>query len=56
MEDYDIYLMSDQPTTCPLCGNRTEIFIDPKLVKIQQHKCLSNYCRFEFLVEDELSN
>jgi hypothetical protein len=46
MNSLPIYLMHDQPTTCPLCGCRTEwIGENPQL-----HTC---DCGHQFLVEDD---
>jgi tRNA(Ile2) C34 agmatinyltransferase TiaS len=46
MNELPIYLMHDQPTTCPECGRRTEwIGGSP-----QHHKCS---CGSEFLVEED---
>jgi hypothetical protein len=50
MKELEIFLSSDQPTTCPKCGNRTEIFKEFELFQ-QQHKCLSEECNFQFIVE-----
>jgi hypothetical protein len=49
MEDLEIFLSSDQPTTCPKCGNRTEIINE--LDACQKHKCLSEECKFQFILE-----
>ncbi len=49
MEDLEIFLSSDQPTTCPKCGNRTDIKKD--IYTSQQHKCLSQECNFQFILE-----
>lgn len=49
MKELEIFLSSDQPTTCPKCGNRTEIIKD--LVVSQHHKCLSEKCHFEFMLD-----
>lgn len=49
MEDLEIFLSSDQPTTCPKCGNRTEIVSD--FNASQQHRCLSEECNFQFILE-----
>jgi len=51
----EIYLITEQPTVCPKCGNKTEILLDFyfNLFKTQHHKCLSFFCRFEFIVEDD---
>lgn len=41
-----IYLMSDQPTTCPMCGRRTHwVGENP-----QRHDC---QCGYVFLVEED---
>jgi ribosomal protein S27AE len=56
MNDYsDIYLFSDQPTTCPKCGLRTEIILDliESLEKTQLHKCASPNCGFEFFMQED---
>jgi hypothetical protein len=56
MKSFNIYLMDDQPATCPLCGARTEItkeLLDSP-DKMQYHKCLSKECKYKFiLVEDD---
>ena len=54
-DHFEIYNYSDQPTTCPNCGNRTDIIWDlpDSKVKTQFHKCLSNYCRYEFLMQED---
>jgi hypothetical protein len=51
----EIYLFTEQPTTCPVCGNRTEILLDFYFIafEVQYHRCLSFFCRFEFIVEED---
>lgn len=49
MRELEIFLNSDQPTTCPKCGNRTEIVCDSKTS--QHHKCLTEECSFNFILE-----
>ena len=49
MENLEIFLNSDQPTTCPKCGNRSEIISEFDLS--QHHKCLSEKCNFKFILE-----
>lgn len=44
--DLPIYLMHDQPTTCPMCGKRTEWEGEEP----QLHMCL---CGYVFLVEED---
>lgn len=54
MKNFDIYLMGDQPTTCPRCGARTEILLDlfNSPAKTQYHKCLSKECKYTFIMEE----
>lgn len=50
----DTFLMTDQPTTCPLCGARTDFYllISPVSHKdVEIHKCLDIKCKFEFVIE-----
>lgn len=51
-----IYIYSEQPVSCPLCGARTNILLDlPHTIKQTQiHKCLYINCRFEFVMENGL--
>ena len=49
MKDLEIFLSSDQPATCPKCGNRTEIVNEIDFS--QQHTCLSIECNFQFILE-----
>lgn len=44
-----ILLDTDQPTTCPLCGARTD-FVELSRDK-QKHTCLN--CKYEFIGEFE---
>jgi len=55
MNRFDIYLMNDQPTTCPICGIRTEIILEFSVSQmvIQYHKCLSVNCEYSFIVEED---
>jgi hypothetical protein len=50
------YLITDQPTTCPTCGTRTNVIAD-FLHTIQQlsiQECLNTQCKHVFFeVEDE---
>lgn len=45
----DCYLLNDQPTTCGICGARTN-FEEVNHV-IQIHKCLNLYCGYKFSTE-----
>jgi len=50
MNALEVYIMGDQPTTCPICGTRTEISKESN--NIQLHHCPSDKCQFNFLLED----
>ena len=54
MEYYDIYIMNDQPTTCPKCGSRTELILDlcDTVEKTQYHLCMTVNCKYKFIVEE----
>lgn len=56
MTNYEIYLISDQPTTCPKCGARTKLKLDMPYSpnKTQFHKCLSDRCKYFFAVEEDI--
>lgn len=56
MIDYsEVYIFTDQPTTCPKCSSRTEITLDlfktPE--QTQHHKCLLENCSFEFVIQKD---
>ncbi len=46
----EVYIYSDQPTTCPKCGNRTDFFEQPNNQQI--HVCMTVDCKYEFLCEE----
>jgi len=51
----NIYLLdSEQPTTCPICGARTQFEdISHQIISIQHHTCLNESCKYEFIGEFE---
>jgi len=56
---YDsVVVRSEQPTTCPICGNRTEIILDLSHVNNQPqiHYCMSKKCKFTFVEEADSDN
>ena len=56
MIDFSInYVYSDQPTTCYMCGARTEIIVDQPYSKerTQIHQCPNHLCKFEFVMRDD---
>ncbi len=51
----DIYLYSDQPTTCPKCGSRTEILFESlNEQNTQLHLCHNIDCQHIFYIEEEI--
>lgn len=47
----DIYILSDHPTTCGICGVRTDFNnIDDKT---QLHHCLNPECGYTFITEED---
>ena len=48
-----VFIYSEQPTTCPECGTRTEIILDLShtMDQTQVHKCLD--CELEFVLQSE---
>ena len=51
----DVYIYPDQPTTCPICGMRTEIVLDLFYTKekTQIHRCPIKKCSYEFIVQHD---
>ena len=52
----EVYIFSDQPTTCPKCGVRSDIILDLYFTKdkTQFHKCPNAKCEFEFVMEYDI--
>lgn len=51
--ELDIFIMNDQPVTCPNCGCRTvfmESFYDENTGITQLHQCPDSECQFTFQV------
>jgi hypothetical protein len=51
----NVFAYSDQPTTCPKCGSRSEIILDLSHTKnqVQVHQCLNAKCQNQFVVEED---
>jgi hypothetical protein len=49
------YLISDQPTTCPTCGTRTDIISDFLHTNLQLsiNQCLNTQCKHVFFEVEE---
>jgi hypothetical protein len=52
----EVYLFSDQPATCPICGSRTDIIFEEQcsIEKKQVHECLNSSCKYEFVLEEDI--
>jgi len=51
----EVFTYTDQPTTCPTCGSRTEIIFDlyKSIHQTQIHQCLN--CKQEFVVQLDIN-
>jgi hypothetical protein len=45
--ELECYILSDQPTTCGLCGARTTFEV--KDDDVQVHQCLNQGCKYIFI-------
>jgi hypothetical protein len=52
----EVYIFSDQPTTCPKCGSRSGLVLDLSLTKdeTQIHKCPNQKCELEFVMQYDI--
>lgn len=50
-EKLECYILGDQPTTCGMCGARTDF--DVKEDDSQIHRCLNRECGYQFIVVSE---
>ena len=51
----EVFLFSDQPTSCPKCGERTTMFVHFQTQEQKEyHVCLNPNCKFDFLIECDL--
>ena len=54
MVDYsEVYIYSDQPTTCPKCGARSKVVLNLSHTndKTEVHLCPDNDCNYEFVMQ-----
>jgi hypothetical protein len=51
----DVFIMTDQPVTCPRGGARAEIIREFKVdnLSAQLCKCMNNDCRFSFIEQED---
>ena len=51
----EIFLMAEQPVTCPICGARAEIMVEFELdyLSSQLCNCSNAYCRFVFIEQED---
>jgi len=47
----ECYVLGDQPTTCGLCGVRTDFDVEENDTQI--HQCLNLECRYQFFAVSE---
>lgn len=54
-KELDIFIYSDQPTTCPICGLRSEIILDLSHTNSQTqiHLCNNDHCKYEFILQSD---
>ena len=45
------YILGDQPTTCGLCGARTDFDVEEDNTQI--HQCLNRECGYQFIAVTE---
>jgi hypothetical protein len=52
----DIFIMTDQPFTCPLCGARAEIIREFKVddLSAQLCKCADKDCQYLFIEQEDV--
>jgi hypothetical protein len=52
----EIFIYSDQPTTCPCCQSRSEIILDlaHTIYQTQIHICMNVIFKHEFVVVNDL--
>jgi len=48
-DNLDCYILNDQPTTCGLCGSRTDF--EEINNRLQLHECLNPDCGYKFMAE-----
>lgn len=54
MPDYSfVYIYSDQPSTCPKCGCRSEVILNLSHTtdKTEVHLCPNASCNYEFVMQ-----
>ena len=49
----EVYIYSDQPTSCPQCGTRSKIILDLAHTndKTEIHLCTDTNCNYEFIMQ-----
>ena len=50
-DNLDCYIINDQPTTCGLCGTRTDFEEINNM--LQLHECLNPDCGYKFIIEED---
>jgi len=47
VDELECYILSDQPTTCGMCGARTDFDVESDGTQI--HQCLNPGCKYQFI-------
>ena len=50
-DNLDCYILNEQPTTCGLCGARTDFEEINNMMQL--HECLNPYCGYKFITEED---
>ena len=50
-----VYLITDQPSTCPICGARTDIILSFSQAKMNAsiQECLDTHCKHVFIEAED---
>jgi len=51
----EVYIYSDQPTTCPICSRRSMVILDLSHTNqmTEVHLCPDENCNYEFIMQDD---
>ena len=50
-DNLDCYILNEQPTTCGLCGARTDFEEINNMMQL--HECLNPDCGYKFITEED---
>jgi hypothetical protein len=54
----EVFIMGDQPVTCPNCGNRTHFLREMQMQneQLQLHECMTDKCKKMVVVVERVSD